>query len=130
MRIFKNKVFNKWAEDLLTDDSLLEAAKEIVDGNYEAPLGKKVYKKRVALDGAGKRGGSRIIVAYQEGSNLFFLYAFKKNAQGNISDKDKKGLQELARIYLSLSEKELNKEVKDGRLFEIKIEQEPDENND
>lgn len=120
MRIFKIKEFNKWANNLLTDDSLLEAANEIADGVFEASLGQKVYKKRIALEGAGKSGGTRTIAAYQEGNNLFFMYGFEKGSKANITKDEKKGLQKLAKVYFSLSTRDLNSEVKAKRLVEIK----------
>ncbi|HFE37238.1 MAG TPA: hypothetical protein ENK06_02305 [Gammaproteobacteria bacterium] len=51
MRIFKTKAFNKWAKGLLLDDSLLVASHEIAAGNFDASLGQKVYKKRIAVAG-------------------------------------------------------------------------------
>ena len=49
MRIFKTKVFNKWAKGLLSNDCLLAPAYEIAAGNFDASLGQKVYKQRIAL---------------------------------------------------------------------------------
>jgi len=40
MRIFKTKVFNKWAKGLLTDVNLIDAAYEIAEGN----LGEIIYR--------------------------------------------------------------------------------------
>ncbi len=120
MRIFKTKVFNKWAKGLLLDNSLLVAAHEIAAGDFDASLGQKVYKKRIAVAGKGKSGGARTIVAYQEGNNLFFMYGFEKNEKSNITNTEKKALQELAKVYFALSNKQLNKEVKDNRLIEVK----------
>jgi len=120
MRVFKNKLCNKWArKEGLTDECLRVAAKEIAAGNVEASLGKKVFKKRIALD-AGKRGGARTVVAFQEGHNVFFMYGFEKNVRSTITDKELKSLQDLARDYLAYSNKQLNDEVKSKHLFEIK----------
>ena len=96
------------------------SADQIAAGNFDASLGKKVYKKRIAIAGKGKSGGARTIVAYQEGNSLFFMYGFEKNEKSNTTDTEKKALQELAKVYFSLSNKALNKEVKDKRLIEIK----------
>jgi len=120
MRIFKIRAFNRWAKGLLTDDTLLVSAHQIVAGNFDASLGKKVYKKRIAIAGKGKSGGARTIVAYQEGNNLFFIYGFEKSEKSNVTDTEKKALQKLAKVYFSLSDKELNKEVLSKRLIEIK----------
>ena len=120
MRIFKTKTFNRWAKDLLTDESLLDAVDEIVAGNFDASLGKKVYKQRVAIAGAGKSGGARTILAFHEGDNVFFMYGFEKNQRANISKTDKEALQEAAKVYFALKGKRLTDEIKAGRLVEIK----------
>ena len=38
-RVFKTKTFARWAKGLLTDTLLCVAAKEIMQGQYEAELG-------------------------------------------------------------------------------------------
>ena len=58
MRIFKNKAFHCWTEEVgLTDKKLKDAVDEINNGLYEANLGGNIFKKRVALVGRGKSGG-------------------------------------------------------------------------
>ena len=120
MRIFKTKVFNKWAKGLLTDESLLEAAYEIAVGNFDASLGQKVYKKRIAVAGKGKSGGTRTIVAFQQGNNVFFMYGFTKGEKANVTPVEKVALQNAAKVYLALSTTDLNKAVKANKLIEIK----------
>ncbi len=122
MRIFKTKVFNKWAKGLLSDDILLASAYQIVAGNFDASLGKKVYKKRIAIAGKGKSGGARIIIAYQEGNNLFFVDGFTKGEKGNVTSTEKMALQNAATVYLALSAIDLNRAVKTNKLVEIKQE--------
>jgi hypothetical protein len=57
MKIFKLKLFHKWAnKEGLTDDSLKKAVKEMEQGLIDADLGGHVYKKRVGIQGRGKRG--------------------------------------------------------------------------
>lgn len=52
MRIFKNKVFNKWAaKEGLDDNALRSAVDEMARGLIDADLGGHVVKKRVALAG-------------------------------------------------------------------------------
>ncbi len=120
MRIFKTKVFNKWTKGLLTDESLLEAAYEIAVGNFDASLGQKVYKKRIAVAGKGKSGGTRTIVAFQQGNNVFFMYGFTKGVKANVTPVEKVALQNAAKVYLALSTTDLNKAVKANKLIEIK----------
>ena len=81
IRIFKTKVFNKWAKGLLSDKSLLAAVDEIATGNFDASLGQKIFKQRVAEGNTGKSGSMRTIVAFHEGDNVFFMYGFSKSAR-------------------------------------------------
>ena len=49
MRIFKNKLFDKWAhKEGITDKMLRVDVAEMEDGLIDADLGGHVYKKRVA----------------------------------------------------------------------------------
>lgn len=121
MRIFKTKVFNKWAKGLLSDKNLLAAAEEIAAGDFDVSLGQKVYKKRIATIGKGKSGGARTIVAYQEGNNLFFVDGFTKGEKANISPTEKIALQKAASVYLALCTADLNKAVKANKLIELKL---------
>jgi len=87
MRVFKNKWFARWArlEDV-PDSVLLQAATEIVAGQVEADLGGCLFKKRLAREGRGKRGGYRVLIGYKNpnAERIVFLYAFAKNARANI----------------------------------------------
>jgi len=121
MRVFKNKVFNKWAKGQgITIATLRDIANEMIAGNAGASLGKKVYKKRVALAGRGKRGGARAIIGFISDGNLFFLHGYAKNVQSDVTFDEKKALQELAAIYHCYTNAQLNGLVKDKKLFEIK----------
>lgn len=120
MRVFKNKIFARWAKKLLTDQNLLTAAVEIADGDVEGDLGKKVFKKRIALPGGGKSGGVRTIVAFKKGSNIFFIYGFEKNKRANIKVDELEGLQKLAKVYLGYTDEELDIAVETKTLVEIK----------
>jgi len=54
MRIFKNKWFERWArKEGVADESLLNAAAEIITGKVEADLGGSLFKKRLPLKGMG-----------------------------------------------------------------------------
>ena len=120
MRIFKVKAFNKWAKGLLTDESLLDAVDEIIAGNFDASLGQKIFKQRVAEGNTGKSGSMRTILAFHEGDNVFFMYGFSKGQRANISDKEKRALQASAKVYFALKGKKLTDEITAGRLVEIK----------
>lgn len=74
------------------------AAIEIAAGKYEASLGQKVYKKRVAVGNTGKSRSTRTIVAFNVGGHMFFMYGFTKGKKANITIKEKKALQKIASI--------------------------------
>ena len=64
---------------VIDDDALASAVSEMEHGLIDAKLGGQVVKKRVALPGRGKRGGSRTLVAFKQGGKAFFIYGFAKN---------------------------------------------------
>jgi len=70
-------------------------------GLIDADLGGHVFKKRVAIQGGGKSGGARVLVAYQVNERVFFVYAFAKNNRANISKKELTALQAVASTFLS-----------------------------
>ena len=117
MRIFKTKLFNRWAEkEGLADEALQIAVEELGNGLVDADLGGHVYKKRVSLAGRGKRGGARTLIAFRIGEKAFFLYGFTKNVRSNISDKDLKALRLLAGVLLNYTDAALTKA---GELIEV-----------
>ncbi|HEV2614568.1 MAG TPA: type II toxin-antitoxin system RelE/ParE family toxin [Gammaproteobacteria bacterium] len=123
MRIFKNKLFSRWATEVEIEDSdLVKAVREIGEGLYEANLGGFVYKKRVPLCGRGKSGGARTIIAYKLDSKAIFIYGFAKNKMDNITVKEKHALKELAKIYFNYDHNQINHAVKVGELVEVKYE--------
>ena len=81
-RIFKTKTFDRWAKKLLADSLLCAAAREIEIGVYEADLGQGVCKKRIALPGAGKSGGTRTLVANQNAEAIIFIVGREKSEPG------------------------------------------------
>ena len=67
---------------MLSDKVLCNAAREIEQGLYEADLGGGICKKRVAIAGMGKSGGTRTLVAKQHAAAIFFLLGREKSAPG------------------------------------------------
>ena len=122
MRIFKNKTFNKWARGVgLTADDLRDAAEEMAAGNTGSSLGRKVFKKRIALSGRGKSGSTRAIIGFELGGNRFVIYGYAKSEQTNITQKEKAALQKIAKTYLAYTDKELDKAVNKKALIEVKV---------
>lgn len=119
-RVFKTKSFARWSRKVgLIDASLLEAVEEMKAGLVDADLGGRVYKKRVALPGRGKRGGARTLIGTDLDDRWFFLYGFEKNERDNIDARELAVLQALARGMLDMKGKQLGAALEAGELLEI-----------
>lgn len=85
MKIYKTKWFKNWAKNEdVSEQFLLDAINEMERGLKGASLGGNLYKKRIAIEGRGKRGGKRVIIAFIENNKSFFVYGFSKNEIENI----------------------------------------------
>ncbi len=122
MRVFKNKWFARWAhtEDV-PDSALVQAATEIVAGRVEANLGGCLFKKRLAREGSGKRGGYRVLIGYKKPNTdrIVFLYAFAKNVRATISDKEKEALSLVAEAFISATDTQVSSLLKEGSIVEV-----------
>lgn len=74
-------------------------------GLVDADLGGHVYKKQIALNGHGKRGGARSILAYRVAEKAFFIFGYAKNEKENISTEEKKIVKAFAKELLGQSQK-------------------------
>jgi len=120
MRIFKSKWFNKWAEkEGLTNKCLVKVIVEMEDGLNDGELGGHVYKKRAAIQGQGKRGSLRTIIAFKVDDKSFFIFGFAKNQKDNIDKKELKALKLMAKCLLSYSDKQLEQAIKVSELIEV-----------
>lgn len=97
----------------------MEAVSEMEAGLIGANLGGNLFKKRVAPEGRGKRGGARTIVATNLSNRWFFLYGFGKNDRDNIEDDELRTLKELAKVFLQFGNAELADAVSAGDLIEV-----------
>lgn len=120
MDIYKTRQFDKWAnKEGLNDAVLVGAIQEMQAGLIDADLGGHVVKKRIALPGRGKSGGSRTLLAYQQGVLSFFLYGYAKNESDNITDKELKVLKQLASSLLNLTIEQLLAAESSGKLLKV-----------
>ena len=122
MRVFKNKWFARWArQESVPDSVLLQAATEIVFGQVEADLGGCLFKKRLAREGGGKRGGYRVLMGYKKpnADRIVFLYAFAKNVRANISDKEKEALSLVAEAFVSATDEQVGLLLQAGSIVEV-----------
>ena len=120
MKIFKYRVFRKWAKkEGVSDSNLKKAIEDIGNGLFDANLGNGLYKQRVARKGWGKRGGYRTILAFKENDKSIFMYGYAKNDCANISDKEEAVYKKLARYYLEATDRQIENLIKIGELFEV-----------
>lgn len=120
MRIFKTRLFAKWmSREKITDRTLCQAIDEMEQGLVDANLGGHVYKKRIALQGRGKRSGARTILIYQVSVNAFFIFGHSKNEKSDISDEERAQAKTFAKEVLQYSETQLNQLVRLGKLIEV-----------
>jgi hypothetical protein len=120
MRIFTTKWFTKWAaKEGLTDEALRTAVAEMEQGLIDASLGGHVYKKRVGVQGRGKRGGVRTLLAFKADDKAFFIYGFAKNQRDNIGNQELKALKRLAAELLAYRDQAMKKALKAGELREV-----------
>lgn len=121
MKIYKHRRFQRWAKsEKLIDKLLKEAVDEMIRGLHNGHLGGGLYKKRVAMQGRGKRGGYRTLLAFKKNEIAFFLYGFAKNVQANVGEKEHAVYKELAKALLDLDEDKRHEMIKLGSLIEVK----------
>jgi hypothetical protein len=121
LRIFKVRVFARLARrEGISDASLVQAVEQADRGLIEADLGGGVIKQRVARPGAGKSGGYRALIAYRTETRSVFLHVFAKSDLGNIGSDELKTLKEIARYWLRASSEVIDRAVADGKLQEVK----------
>ena len=92
-------LFERSARGLLDDESMRQAELELLSdpraGSTVAGTG-GIRKLRVALPGRGKRGSTRVAYLYLEvRGRIYFLLAYAKGDQDNLSAADKKLLRTL-----------------------------------
>ena len=119
-RIFKTKVFARWAQKAeVSDEILCHAVAEIEAGNYAADLGGFVYKQRIPLPGRGKRGGARTIIAARINERYFFLRGFAKKEQDNISRQELTLYRAVGQALLALDDAMLKRLVDVNEVQEV-----------
>jgi len=120
MRIFQYRSFKKWAKDEgLTDSDLLLVVQEMEEGLVGNNLGGNVYKKRIKLEGRGKRGGARTIIAYKTKEKAFFVIGFAKNEKDNIDNEEEQALKRFAKELLRYADEQLKRAVAAEELCEL-----------
>lgn len=123
MWVLKVKWFTRYAKQENIDDATLsDAIKRAEAGLIDAVLGGNLIKVRIAKKGHGRSGGHRTLIGYKENKIAVFLYGFAKNELDNISDKQEKSLKEIASKLVKMSDNEINQQIFQGTLDEVKYE--------
>lgn len=118
--IVKRREFARWQKAQgVADAALCMAAREIDAGLVDANLGGFLYKKRIARDNGGKRGGYRTLVSMKVGERYVFLHGFAKSATGNISQAEASALRYAGKVFLNLSGFEFEKALSSGVLLRV-----------
>lgn len=119
-RVLKTKFFSRWAKRSgVSDTALVTAVQEVAHGPIDSDLGGGVLKKRVGVEGRGKSGGARVVLATNRGDRWFFMFGFLKNQRANISLRELEALRELASDLLNLNERQIDAQINCGALEEI-----------
>lgn len=112
--------FGQWLRKTeLSIAALCRAVDDMERGLIDARLGGGIIKKRVALPGRGKSGGTRTLVATNSLDRWFFVFGFEKNDRDNISAKELIALKALASDLLRLGTSELSAAISAKILEEI-----------
>lgn len=120
-RILANRWFAKFAtKEKISDETLVDAVRRAESGLIDADLGSGLIKQRIAGRGGGKSGGYRSILIFRSGERAIFVFAFAKSAKANLNAAELKVYRKAASIMLELGENEIETEVEEGRLVEVK----------
>jgi hypothetical protein len=117
---YKLKDFAKWAKkEGISDEDLGDVVAEMSRGLLGDRLGAHIYKKRIKVEGRGKRGGARAIVLYKDKDVTLFLYGYLKNDQEDISQNEERQLRVFAGEFMKLSSAERARLKAQGKLIAI-----------
>lgn len=119
MRVFKTKVFARFARKERISDSNLLAAIRAAEVNPDADLGGGVIKQRLARPNQGKSGGYRTIILYRKRDRAFFVYGFPKKSLGNINEAETRAFKKLAPVFLDATENEIERMRQAGEITEV-----------
>ena len=110
----------RFARKLDIDDALLvEAIERAEKGLVDADLGGGVIKQRVGRLGQGRSGGYRTLIAFKMGDRAVFVFAFAKNEQENISQRNLQNLQDVAAKWFATAPLDIARALEAGEIEEI-----------
>jgi hypothetical protein len=120
VRVFMTRWFARYArKERLIDAALGDAVARAGRGQIDADLGGGVIKQRVARPGQGRSGGYRMILLYRRGARAIFAFGYAKNRKEDLELDELEAYRELAKAYLAVTEREIDRYVADGILIEV-----------
>ncbi len=120
MSYYITRQASKWAKsEKCSDAQLINALQEMERGLTGNALGANLYKKRIAVSGAGKSGGWRVIVATKFRGHWFVIHGFAKNVQANIDAQQLADLKVLSKALLSYDDLTVERAVGIGVIRPI-----------
>jgi hypothetical protein len=120
-RFYKNRWFAKFASrEGISDATLITAIDQANRGLIDADLGSGLIKQRVAREGGGKSGGYRTLVFFRHEELAIFAFGFAKSDMAHLSVAELKVYKQAAKIVLALTQAQIDTEVREERLFEVK----------
>ena len=115
------KEFAKWADkNQVAMRDLSAALDEIGQGLVDADLGGNLVKKRIPLQGRGKRGGARAILCGKQGDRIIFPHGFAKNEKSDLSPKELAAFRRLADVLVALEAAQVAEAIDRGIFIEVK----------
>lgn len=124
MSYYITRQASKWAKsEKCSDAQLINALQEMERGLTGNALGANLYKKRIAVPGAGKSGGWRVIVATKFRGHWFVIHGFAKNVQANIDAQQLADLKVLSKALLFYDDLTIDRAVGIGVIRLITEEQ-------
>jgi len=123
LRIFKTKVFSKFAKkEQISDTALFEAVERAEKGLIDADLGGHIIKQRIRRDGQGRSSGYRVLIAVRLKKRYVFITGFAKNEKDNLSDDELETAKDIASGWLNADANQIKFSLIEGELKEIKHE--------
>ena len=120
MERYKLKDFARWAKKQGISDSMLgTVVSEMSRGLLGDRLGAHIFKKRIKVEGRGKRSGARAIVLFRNNDVTLFLYGYLKSEQADVTQKEERQLRLFASEFMRLSSTDREKLSKQGKLITI-----------
>lgn len=120
IRIFKTKLFAKWAsKEKILDSCICNAVDEVSKGIVDADLGGNIFKKRISVGNKGKSSGIRTIMGYKKGDKAFFIYGFAKSAKSNVTTKELQALKAYAKLLFRYTDSEIHTALEAEEIYEV-----------